>query len=130
MGRNSCTITRRVIFTCSGAYNVGQIANRAAMDLQQEGIAQALCLASVAGNQKDTIALARTADRIVRIDGCERACAKKTLENAGLSATDHIIVTDLSLAKKPHDNTIDPNAVTRVKNAVKGRLESIPGGDG
>ena len=130
MGNNSCRITRNVIFSCSGAYNLGQIANQAAVNLQQEGIAKALCLATVAGQQEDTIALARTADRIVGIDGCERACTKKTLEHAGLSMTDHVTITDLSLAKNPHDGIIDPGAVTRVTNAVKGRLDSIAGGHG
>ena len=130
MGNNSCTITRAVIFSCSGSYNVGQIANQAALDLRQEGVASMLCLSAVASQQEDTLTLARTADRIVGIDGCDRACTKKTLELAGLHMTDHVVATNLSLTKKPHDGTIDIGAVTRVKNAVKARLDSIEGGFG
>jgi len=130
VGNKSCTITRAVIFSCSSTYNVGQIANQAALDLQQEGVAPILCLGAVAANHEDIIAQARTADRIVGIDGCERACTKKTLERAGLHTTDHVIATNLSIAKKPHDGTIDTRAVTRVTNAVKARLDSIAGGYG
>ena len=130
MGNNSCTITRTVIFSCSGSYNVGQIANQAALDLQQEGVAPMLCLSAVASQQEDTLTLARTADRVVGIDGCNRACTKKNLERAGLHMTDHVIATDLHLAKKPHDGTVDAGAVLRVTNAVKGRLDSIDGGFG
>lgn len=128
MKNNSCAITRTVIFSCSGTHNVGQIANQAAVELQQEGIASMLCLAAVAGQHEDTLALTRTADRIVGIDGCESVCTKKILECAGLHITDHVIATNLSLAKKPHDGTVDTGAVIRVKNAVKGRLDSIAGG--
>ncbi len=89
-----------------------------------------LCLSAVACQQEDTLTLARTADRVVGIDGCERACTKKTLELAGLHMTDHVVATDLNLAKKPHDGTVDAGAVIRVTNAVKSRLDSIAGGHG
>lgn len=127
--KNECRLdTQTVIFTCSGAANVGQIANQAAVDLQQEGIGRMLFLAGIGSHNEDIIALGRSADRVVGIDGCPVACTKKVLEHAGVSMTDHVVVTDLSLAKKPYDGSIDTDAVTRVKNAVKGRLESVAGG--
>ena len=129
MGNNSCRSKRTVVFSCAGAYNVGQIANQAASDLQQEGMAEALCLSAVACYD-EAIAMARNADRIVGIDGCESACTKQSLQRAGLGITDHVTVTGLCIAKKDHDGTVDIKAVTRVKNAVKARLESIPGGHG
>ena len=64
------------------------------------------------------------------IDGCDHACTKKNLELAGLHMTDHVVATDLNLAKKPHDGTVDAGAVIRVTNAVKSRLDSIAGGHG
>ena len=44
------------IFTCSGAANVGQVANQAAVDLQQEGIAKMLCLAGIGSHNPGMIA--------------------------------------------------------------------------
>jgi uncharacterized metal-binding protein len=120
--------TQTVIFTCSGAANVGQIANQAAVDLQQAGVATMLCLAGIGSHNEDMIALGKHADRVVGIDGCPVACTKNALEHAEVSMTDHVVVTDLNLAKKPFNGSIDTDAVTRVKNAVKGRLESVAGG--
>ena len=128
MANEYCSLTQTVVFTCSGAANVGQIANQAAVDLQQEGIAKMLCLSAVGSHNQEMIALGRSADRIVGIDGCGASCTKKTLEHAEITITDHVMVTDLSLAKKPHNGMLDAGAVTRVKNAVKARLESIAGG--
>jgi uncharacterized metal-binding protein len=128
MANESCSLTRTVVFTCSGAANVGQIANQAAVDLQQERIATMLCHAAIGSHNEDMIALGRSADRVVGIDGCSVACTKNALEHAEVPMTDHIVVTNLSLTKKPHDGMLDANAVTRVKNAVKGRLKSVAGG--
>jgi uncharacterized metal-binding protein len=130
MGNNTCAITKTVIYSCAGAYNVGKIANRAAVELQQEGIATMLCLSALSGNEAEARELAATVDRVVGIDGCEHACVKKSLEQVGLGLTDHVTVTDLSITKKPLDGTTDAGAVTRVKNAVRARLASIPGGHG
>jgi uncharacterized metal-binding protein len=130
MANKSCSLTRTVVCTCSGVANVGQIANQAAVDLQQEDVATMLCLAAIDSQNEDMIALGLSADRVVGIDGCDRACTKKALEHAEVPMTDHVVVTDLNLTKKPHDGTIDAGAVTRVTNAVKGRLDSIAGGHG
>ena len=127
--KNECRFkSQTVVFTCSGAANVGQIANQAAVDLQQEGIAKMLCLAGIGSHNEDMIALGKHADRVVGIDGCPVACTKKALEHAGVFMTDHVIVSGLGVKKELHDGILDNDAVTRVKNAVKGRLETVAGG--
>jgi uncharacterized metal-binding protein len=130
MENSRCSGPQTVLFTCSGAANVGQIANQAAMELQTEGTGSMLCLAAVAGCDEKIIKCGKNAERVVGIDGCSSVCTKKTLEQAGISLTDHITVTDLCLEKKPCEGMPDANAVTRVKNAVKARLESVAGGYG
>ena len=42
---------------------------------------------------------AKSAKRLVAIDGCQVACAKKTIEHAGLKVTDWICVTDEGISK-------------------------------
>jgi len=128
MANDSGSLTRTVVFTCSGAANVGQIANQAAVDLQQEGITTMLCLSAIGSHNEDMIALGLSADRVVGIDGCSVACTKNALEHAEVPMTDHVVVTNLSLTKKPHDGMLDTRAVTRVKNSVKGRLNEVAGG--
>lgn len=42
---------------------------------------------------------ARGAKRIVALDGCQVACAKKTIEHAGITVTDWICVTEHGISK-------------------------------
>ena len=87
-----------------------------------------LCLSAIGSHTEDMIALGLSADHVVGIDGCSVAYTKNALEHAEVPMTDHVVVTNLSLAKKPHDGMLDANAVTRVKNSVKGCLNEVAGG--
>ncbi len=122
MANECCSGKTTVLFTCSGAANVGQIANQAAVDLQQEGIAKMLCLAGIGSHNSGMIASGRGADRVIGIDGCPVACTKKALEHAEVPMTDYVVVTELGFKKQPHDGVLDTDAVARVKDAVKRRL--------
>jgi uncharacterized metal-binding protein len=122
MSHQCCSDKTTVIFTCSGAANVGQIANQATADLQQEGVGHMLCLAGIGSHNADIISMGRAADRVVGIDGCPVGCAKKILAHAGLNMTDYVVVTELGFKKQPHDGKLDTDAVARVKDAVKRRL--------
>jgi len=117
-----------VIFTCSGASNVGRIAEQAAVDMQQEGLGCMGCLAGIGSHDENIRVEARNAERIVGIDGCADACSRKALEQAGLDVTDHVVVTDLGVQKKTHAAILDSTIIARVKNAVKARLETVPAG--
>ena len=50
---------------------------------------------------------ARSAKRIVAIDGCSVACAKKTIEHAGLPVTDWVCVTNAGISKNHEFNIVD-----------------------
>ncbi len=88
-----------LIFTCSGASNVGQIANQAAIRLTEEGTGKMYCLAGIGGHIPVMIEATRAADRVVVIDGCDTACARKTIEHAGLLVTDWVCVTEEGISK-------------------------------
>ena len=122
MANECCSGKTTVLFTCSGAANVGQVANQAAVDLQQEGVAKMLCLAGIGSHNSGMIASGRAADRVVGIDGCPVACTKKALEHAEVPMTDYVVVSELGFKKQPHDGVVDKDAVARVKDAVKRRL--------
>lgn len=117
-----CTGKNIVFFTCSGAANVGQIANQAAVDLQREGAGSMLCLAGIGSHNGDMISMGRAADRVVGIDGCGVACTKKALEHAGVPLTDYVVVARLGIAKEPHSGVVDAQALARVKDAVRRQL--------
>lgn len=118
----ACSDKNIVIFTCSGAANVGQVANQAAVDLQQEGVGKMLCLAGIGSHNSGMIASGKSADRVVGIDGCPVACTKKALEHAGVPMTDYVVVTELGFKKQPHDGILNTEAVTAVKDEIKKRV--------
>ncbi len=128
MGDCGCTQKNAVFFTCSGAANVGQVANQAAVDLQQEGQGQMLCLAGIGSHNGDMISLGRSAGRVIGIDGCPVACTKKALDHADVAMTGYVVVTELGFKKQSHDGVVDRDAVARVKDAVKRRLTDDAGG--
>jgi len=119
MANECCSGKTIVLFTCSGAANVGQVANQAAVDLQQEGIAKMFCLAGIGSHNSGMIASGKRADRVVGIDGCPVACTKKALEHAEVPMTDYVVVTELGFKKQPHNGVVDKDAVTKVKDEIK-----------
>jgi uncharacterized metal-binding protein len=122
MAEECCSPSEILIFTCSGSSNVGQFANQAAVDLQQEGIGKMLCLAGIGGHVSGMIASAQAGKRLIGIDGCSVACTKKTMEHAGLSLTDYVLITELGFEKAPHTGVVNREAVQKVKETVKSKI--------
>lgn len=90
---------RPLLFSCSGASDVGHIADSAARRLDSMGAAQLGCLAGIGGRVLSHLAAARRAPELMAIDGCECNCARRTLEEAGLTCAIHVRVTDNGIAK-------------------------------
>jgi uncharacterized metal-binding protein len=88
-----------LIFACSGAADVGEIADRAARALAACGRGAMFCLAGVGGRIPDMVERARSAKTLLVIDGCEKDCARLTLEGAGFDALVHLRVTDNGFVK-------------------------------
>jgi len=64
---------------------------------------------------------ARGSKRIVAIDGCTVACAKKAIEHAGLKVTDWVFVTDEGVSKN-HEFMMDLEQIDLIKNKIKESL--------
>ena len=94
-----CTAEEITFLPCSGGSNCGQITNQVAIRLDEEGVGHIYCLAGVAAHIDGMVESARGAKRLVALDGCQVACAKKAIEHAGLKVTDWICVTEEGVAK-------------------------------
>jgi uncharacterized metal-binding protein len=97
----------RLIFACSGAADVGQIADLAARRLMQQGVGRMFCLAGVGGRVPAILETTRGAKAILAIDGCPQNCACKTLEQAGFAGFHHLQLQDLGLTKGNHPPTAE-----------------------
>jgi uncharacterized metal-binding protein len=117
----SCEPTGILIFSCSGASNVGQIANEATKKLVDEGTGSMSCLAGIGGHISGFAEEAREAKKVVAIDGCAVHCVRKTLEHADCPVTLHVVVTDLGVKKK-FDFHLDIKDIAKVLNTVKEKL--------
>jgi len=83
------------IVSCGGISEEGLVAYLVARRLAAEGFCNVLCLAGVSGSDEQTLTAMRSATLVVAIDGCEKDCAAKTLEQAGIRKVKHIRITDL-----------------------------------
>lgn len=115
-----------LIFTCAGASHGGQVANRAGVQLSEEGAGEFFCLAAVAGCVEAKMRRVVRAARRVVIDGCENNCVRRTLELAELPVDVYVHLDDLGIEKQPArpDMTAD---VRKVVERVKELLATTPG---
>ena len=128
-----CKASEVLIFPCSGGSNCGQIANQVAVQLTEQGIGTIYCLAGIGAHESVMIDTTKAARRTVAIDGCSTACAKKTIEHAGLTVTDWICVTEEGITKT-HQFTLVPQEIEliaqRVKEALLGEYKKLSGRQG
>jgi uncharacterized metal-binding protein len=97
--KNCCSAAPKLIFACSGAADVGAIADQAARKLTHEGKGKMFCLAGIGGRISGIMKSTESAEAILAIDGCPLNCAKSTLDQAGFSNYKHLQMAELGLEK-------------------------------
>lgn len=80
----------RLVYACSGAADVGQIADLVARQLSREKWGGMSCLSGIGADLSGFIESAREADNIV-IDGCPVSCGKKMFEKNTLPHTEFVL---------------------------------------
>ena len=99
MSNQCCSKAPRLIFACSGAADVGAIADQAARKLTKEGSGKMFCLAGVGGRVSGIMKTTESAEKILAIDGCPLNCAKNCLEQAGFTNLEQLQLAELGLEK-------------------------------
>lgn len=94
-----CSGGTKLIFACSGAADVGAVADRAARKLTQEGHGRMFCAVGVGGRVDGIMKTTEAADKLLAIDGCPLNCMKHCLEQAGFTEFEHLQLADLGLEK-------------------------------
>lgn len=122
-----CEADQVVILPCAGGSNCGQISNAAAVELTRQGLGHIYCLAGIAAHIGGMVDSARSAQRLLVIDGCSVACARKAVEHAGLKVTDYIDVTQQGITKN-HDFDLDAGQVAAIVAHARSLLEQPPQG--
>ena len=107
-----------MILACSGASNLGQLSNQAAVDLAREGFGKMFCLAGIGAHLSGFVQSAKDVPAMVAIDGCGVGCAKKILGHAEVPLQAYLTISDLGF-EKDTDTNLNQEDVEKVKAAVK-----------
>ena len=111
-----CAGAPKLIFACSGAADVGAIADQAARKLSKEGAGKMFCLAGVGGRVSGIMKTTESAAKVLVIDGCPLSCAKNCLEQAGFRKYEHLRLSDIGMEK----GKTPPTPENVAKAAAKG----------
>lgn len=111
MSTNTCACgsAPTLIFACSGAADVGAVADQAAREMTRNGAGSMFCLAGIGGRVPGIMKTTEAAGDILAIDGCPINCVKKCLEEAGFDTFKHLRLADLGLKKgetEVNDSTV------------------------
>ncbi|CAG35676.1 putative zinc-binding protein [Desulfotalea psychrophila] len=106
----------RLIFSCSGCHDVGDLSDRVARKMEKDGLGKMACLAGIGGRVSGLMMSAEAASAIVAIDGCALNCAQKTLSQAGFDRVTHLCLADLAF--KIGGTEVTDEAIARVVQHV------------
>ena len=114
--------TSNIIYftTCPGGSNVSILAYRAITTLEKNGHGKFIRLAGERGKEKDLERLTEaknTAQKWLLVDGCDKVCGLKILENAGIKPDQYLRISSLGIAR---ENSTDytPDELDKVVTAI------------
>lgn len=100
----------KLIFSCSGAADVGAVVDQAARRLTREGLGKMYCTVGLGGRIPSILETTATASTLLALDGCPLHCARRSLEEAGFSDLIHVCIADLGMKKgqtPPNEENIE-----------------------
>jgi uncharacterized metal-binding protein len=106
----------KLLYPCSGAADVGELADRAVRKLWKEGFATKTCLAGVGADIPGFVQSAKGAELNITVDGCPIACARKCLERIGVTPVS-IMLADLGYNKG--ESPVTDDKIEHVVAAIK-----------
>lgn len=112
----ACSAAPKLVFACSGAADVGALADQAARLMTREGTGKMFCLAGVGGRVSGILKTTEAAADILAIDGCPLNCVQKTLQEAGFTAFKHMQLTEMGFKKG--ETPVEDAAIRRVADAA------------
>jgi uncharacterized metal-binding protein len=116
-----CSEGVRLIYACSGAADVGELADRAVRKLWKEGFGQKTCLAGVGADISGFVQSAKGADVNITVDGCGTACARKGLERIGVKPVSLVLA---NLGYKKGESSVTEEKIENIAAAVKDALRT------
>ena len=119
-----CNTGVKIIYSCSGAADVGELADRAVRQLRKEGVAQGSCIAAVGADLSGYVQSAKGADMAIAVDGCSVGCTRLNLEKIGVAPV-AIDLTGLGYKKgeSPYSDQLLSSVVSDIKKVLSGDMK-------
>ena len=112
-----------LVYSCSGASSIAQMANSIALYLDRHALAEMSCIAGVGGDVKALVSMADSGRPIVTLDGCPLHCVRACLARHGIEPTIEHTLTDYGVKKQRHCD-FDPAEAEVVRERI---VASLPG---
>ena len=112
-----------LVYSCSGCSSVAQLANRLALELDREQMAEMSCIAGVGGGVPALVKKAQSGRRILALDGCHLRCVQHCLEQVGVKADRHFLLSDYGMKKRYHTD-YDEDDMAQLKIRIVQELDA------
>ncbi len=124
MGSCDCNSGIKIIYSCSGAADVGELADRAVRQLRKDVVAQGSCIAAIGADLSGYVQSAKGADMVIAVDGCSVGCTRLNLEKIGVTPV-AIDITGLGYKKgeSPFSEQLLSSVVNDIKKVLSGDVK-------
>ncbi|OEU69879.1 MAG: hypothetical protein BA863_06800 [Desulfovibrio sp. S3730MH75] len=106
-----------LVVSCSGALKSGQIANAIAVKMAENGFAEMISIAGIAAGVEGYVNKAQRVNDLIIIDGCEKKCACKIIENSGITPKHEFCLVELGYLDS--DGPVDMDEVDIFRKKIK-----------
>ena len=115
------TNPKMIIYACHGVSASGQLTTQASFELQDRNIGTVGCLAGLGAGIQHKVEAARTAEKVIVLEGCGLRCVRTMLEKARINSCTSFLVPESKIkvaGKKPSAEEINRFA-DYVENQIK-----------
>ncbi|NIC00161.1 putative zinc-binding protein [Halobacterium sp. R2-5] len=108
-----------LVYSCSGCSSAAQMANDLAVRLDRERVAEMSCIAGVGGDVGPLVDTATSGRPMLVVDGCPLECARKSLEQHGVTPDRHVNLAKRGVPKEYHTDYDDEQAEALYEDLVE-----------
>ncbi len=96
-----------LVYSCSGCSSAAQLSNRIALQLDRQQRAEMSCIAGVGGGVKALVRTAKSARKILVLDGCPLHCARHCLAQLDIDIDVHLDLSTAGVKKRFHQDATE-----------------------
>lgn len=111
-----------LVYSCSGCSSAAQMANAIAIYLDRKGFAEMSCIAGVGGGVPSLVQKAKSASKIIGLDGCPLRCVEACLNQQKLKCDHHYELSQFGVRKNHHQD-FDSIEAERVAEIISQDLQ-------